>query len=209
MTLNLDQALVPFTNAKTVLIVVALILFVVAFIILQFLVRRLRKPLEAIDQGIHEIIGGNFEYRFPFDFTEELPSSMAQSLSVMKAILLGEPLPEEEETDNSWREELEVEAHELEASRGGGLASIESISQAEISETKTEYYRRLFVEYVEARKSLGLDVAAVTYVRLIEKVARNEKALRDRYGCKQVLFRVELKENQVALIPIKVKEGCD
>ena len=209
VTLNLDQALMPFTNAKTVLIVVALLLFGIAFIILQFLTRRLRKPFEAIDQGIHEIIGGNFEYRFPFGFAEELPNSMAQSLSVMKAVLLCEPLPEEEETDNSWREELEVEAQAMEESRGGGLAGIESISQAEITETKTEYYRRLFGEYVEARKSLGLDVAAVTYVRFIEKIARNEKALRDRFGCKQVLFRVELKENQVALIPLKVREGCE
>ena len=55
------------------------------------------QPFEKIDSGVHEVIGGNFDYQFPFDYSEELPSSMAQSLNLMVAVLLGKPLPEDED----------------------------------------------------------------------------------------------------------------
>jgi hypothetical protein len=47
----------------------------------------------------------------------------------------------------------------------------------------------------------------VKYSDFIKKIVRNEQIIRRKYGCKGVLFRVAVKENQVVLVPVKVT-GC-
>jgi hypothetical protein len=127
----------------------------------------------------------------------------------MKAVLLGLPLPEDQERDDSWAadlrvaggEEFQVNAAEITDEE---IAKIEEVAADQIKESATEYYRRLFREYVDARRGLGENVGNITYIKFVEKVAKTEKGLRERFGCKQVIFRVHVRDKQVALIPIKV-----
>jgi len=233
LSIDIDSAVSMFTTMKVILLVSGIIVFILGMLVIQILVRSFNRPFEEIDAGIHEIIGGNFDYQFPFAFREELPRSMAQSLSIMKAVLLGLPLPEDQERDDSWAENLRVEGGGAErpaptrpAPAAGPAAStpaaaameeelseehhvvhseeIEEIKAGEVKETATEYYRRLFKEYVAAKQGIGEDVSKITYIKFVEKIAKTEKSLREKYDCKQLHFRVHKKDNQVVLVPLKV-----
>ncbi len=109
LTVDIEAAVSMFQTMKVVMILLGIFVFLVGMLILQLISRSFAKPFERIDAGIHEIIGGNFEYSFPFHFREELPRSMAQSLTIMKAVLLGLPLPEDQERDDSWASDLRIE----------------------------------------------------------------------------------------------------
>ncbi len=211
LSVDIDLAGAMFTSMKAILVVLGIVVFLVGVILLQVLLRSFTRPFEEIDAGIHEIIGGNFEYSFPFAFQEELPRSMAQSLTIMKAVLLGQPLPEDLEQDGSWAENLRIESDFAAAPAATGEttdeAPVEQISADEVKESATEYYRRIYKNYLDARKSAGEDISGITYIKFVEKIARTEKSLRDKFGCKQVLFRVEIKDKQVVLVPVRVVES--
>jgi len=209
LTVDLETAVSMFTTMKLILVVVGILVFLLGLILIQVLVRSFTKPFEQIDAGIHEIIGGNFDYSFPFAFREELPRSMAQSLTIMKAVLLGQPLPEDLERDDSWAENLQVEGNHAipeaaAAERGAQDMEIEEVAASEMTETATEYFRRLFKEYLAARTALGENVSNITYIKFVEKIAKTEKSLREKFNCRQVLFKVVTKDKQVVLVPIKV-----
>jgi len=212
VSMRQDEALAPFSLARRILVVALALSILAGVLVFQYLVRSLKRPFEEIDKGINEVIGGNFEYQFPFKFSEQLASSMAQSLMVMKAILQGQPTPEEEEEGCSWGEDLRVEGEEnlgelqqQEESESG--PAIEEVDASKVTEAKTDYYRRIYKEFVDARKSIGQDATEVKYSDFIKKIVRNEQIIRRKYGCKGVLFRVAVKENQVVLVPVKVT-GC-
>jgi hypothetical protein len=212
VSMRLDEALAPFSMARRVLVVALALSILAGILMIQFLVRSLKRPFEEIDKGINEVIGGNFEYQFPFKFSEQLASSMAQSLMVMKAILQGQPTPEEEEEGSSWGEDLRVEGEEIvgelqqqDDSDSGPV--IEEVDASAVKEAKTDYYRRIYKEFVDARRSIGQEATEVKYSDFIKKIVRNEQIIRRKYGCKGVLFRVAVKENQVVLVPVKVT-GC-
>jgi len=206
ITIDLDSALAMFSTVKVVFIVLGAVVFLLGLVLIQVFVRSFTRPFEEIDRGIHEIIGGNFDYSFPFNFSEELPRSMGQSLSIMKAVLLGQPLPEDQERDDSWAANLKVEGEmpPLSAEISDGESELEEITSDKVGESATDYYRRLFKEYVSARESLGENVSNITYIKFVEKIAKTEKSLREKHNCKQILFRVETKDKQVVLVPIKV-----
>jgi len=214
LTVDIEAAVGMFQTMKVVIILLGIFVFLVGMLILQLISRSFAKPFERIDAGIHEIIGGNFEYSFPFNFREELPRSMAQSLTIMKAVLLGLPLPEDQERDDSWASNLRIEG---DTGSEGSLPLDEDTgevieTQAELGEVKadgvkesaTEYYRRLFREYTQAKQKLGEDTSKITYIKFVEKIAKTEKALREKYDVKQILLRVETKDTQVVLVPLKV-----
>jgi hypothetical protein len=210
LTVNVDAAMSMHTTLKVILVLASALIFMIGAALIHILLRSFIKPFEAIEAGIHEVIGGNFEYTFPFTHREELPRSMAQSLTIMKAVLLGQPLPEDVEAAANWGVDIRGDSEELlaevaqPAESASGASAIETIAAAEVKESVTDYYRRLFKEYCDARQANGEDVSAITYVKFVEKLARTEKSLRDKYSCKQIRFRVEKKDKQIVLVPIKV-----
>lgn len=206
ITIDLDAALAIFSTVRVIFVVLGVVVFLVGVVLLQLFVRSYTRPFEEIDRGIHEIIGGNFDYSFPFNFREELPRSMAQSLSIMKAVLLGQPLPEDQERDESWAANLRIEGEipSIADEISEAALELEEITSDEVRESATDYYHRLFKEYVAARKVVGESVSGITYAKFVEKIARTEKNLREKYNCQQILFRVEIKNKQVVLVPIKV-----
>ncbi|MBM4355414.1 MAG: hypothetical protein FJ109_16780 [Deltaproteobacteria bacterium] len=209
LSVDIDLAVAMFATMKFILVLLGIVVFLVGLVLLHVLLRSFTRPFEEIDAGVHEIIGGNFDYSFPFAFQDELPRSMAQSLTIMKAVLLGQPLPEDLEQDGSWAENLRIEsdvATVADSPGGDSQSPLEEITSDRIKESATEYYRRVYREYLDARKSTGEDVSGITYIKFVEKIARTEKSLRDRFGCKQILFRVEIKDRQVVLVPIRVVE---
>jgi len=206
---DLEKSMTWFQSIKIVLLVSGIVIFLIGLLLIQFLMRSFTRPFERIDAAIHEVISGDFDAQFPFDFNEQMPRSMGQSLCIMKAVLLGQPLPEDVEQQDGWSGDLRIAADpdtSLDVSEGDLATSLDQVPASSITESATEYYKRLYREYVDARRAAGLDVSKVTYIRFVEKIAKTEMALRDKYGCKQVIFKIVKKDNQVSLVPVKVVE---
>lgn len=221
LTIDIPAAVNMFGTMKLILAIMGVILFIIGIIVIQIFLRSFTRPFEEIDKGIHEVIGGNFDYSFPFvHFKEELACSMAQSLSVMKCVLLGQPLPEDAERDDSWADNLRIAGEGIKSagpSLGGpGTGEpavvpthitpeeIEEVKAADFKESATDYFQRLFKEYVAAKEALGENTANITYIKFVEKIAKTEKSLREKYNSKQVIFKVATKDKQVVLVPLKV-----
>ena len=191
--------------------VFGLVIFLMGVILFSLLIRNHTKPFEKIDAGIHEVINGNFDYQFPFDYREDLPSSMAQSLNLMIAVLLGKPLPEDDaEAAGSWGDGAvggPSGARVRPRSEGEGdliilkSASPEPLTADEARESAESYYKRLYAEYRKARTDAGDPDDVITYVRFVEQLVRAERELKTALGVGAVRFRVKTQGKKVTLEP--------
>lgn len=188
------------------------LLFILGVIFFWLLIRNHTKPFETIDQGIHEVINGNFDYQFPFDYKEELPSVMAQSLNLMLAVLLGKPLPEDEEQSSGSWDVGSGGASPPVVPRGAADAGLVIDSKPDGSEPPADllrepaetYYKRLYGEYRRARAESGSPDEVITYVRFVERLVRSERDLKESLSCKHVRFAVKSRDGKVVLTPYPV-----
>ena len=163
---------------------------------LQVIMGQFLRPLEEIDAGIHRIISGDREYFFPFEYKERIARSLAETLNLMKAVLLGKPLPEEEDDTAFFQEMLKFSDHA--AARGAAPIDPQSV----FAVTPDEYYKSLFIDFVSAQQAAGNDMSKLTRMKFLEKVAQNENQLRLRTGKANVRFVVQVVDNEVRLHPV-------
>jgi hypothetical protein len=119
----------------------------------------------------------------------------------MLARLLGRPEPGEEEYD----EEGNV------VGAGGGMSfDTEGLSERDAqavnlaAESEPDYYKRIFDEYVNARRSTGENVDGVSYEGFVAKLRLTEANLKKKYNSRAVRFRVVVKDNKVTLKPVPI-----
>lgn len=156
-------------------------------------------PAEDIELGVNEIINGNVDYTFrpagkDFD-------GLANGLNVMLARLLGRPEPGE---DDLAEEGAPSSKLLLEEEKTGPRVSSDPDVVALAQEAEAVYYKRIFDEYIAARKAVGEKVEGVTYEGFVAKLRLNEANLKKKYNCKAVRFRVQTKGNQVTLKPVPI-----
>lgn len=195
------------TTLQRLLPLFGLATFLIGVILFSVLIRNHMQPFEKIDSGLHEVINGNFDYQFPFDYSEELPSSMAQSINLMVAVLLGKPLPEDESvTMESW----DPATLDSVDAAGSGTNEVDIIIEEEpadtppseelVREPAESYYRRIFQEYQEMRMAQG-QVASMSFVRFVEHLSASERRLRGAFGCAHVRFSVVARGTDIVLVP--------
>ena len=218
LSANKQVELAAFTTVKTLIPVFGGILFLVGLSLILLLIRNYTSSFEQIEQGIHEVINGNHDYQFNFEFKEDLAESMAQSLNLMVAILTGRPVPEEATDAERWVESLLIDEQRqmMEIAQAAGAPPepipgavrnngfIERTREELRREPAEQYYKRLYNEYINARSTIGESNDRVTYVKFVEKLVKNEKALKRKYDCRIVRFNVLLKENKVVLSPVPI-----
>jgi hypothetical protein len=178
------------------LLLTALVVFLAGVFGLGLLLGQFLKPLEEIDAGIHRIISGDREYFFPFEYKEPIAKSLGETLNLMVAVLLGKPLPEEEDDTAFFQETLKFSEHA--PARGG--APIDAATVFAVN--PDEYYKSLFIDFVSAQQAAGNDMSKLTRVKFLEKVAQNETQLRLRTGKANVRFVVQVVDNEVRLHPV-------
>ncbi len=204
------QALIPVATA---------LLFFVGVFLLLFFVRQYTKPFEAIDSGIHEVIAGNYDHRFTVDSHEELPRAIAQNLNLMVALLTGKPIEEESEDAAGWARRMLFDhdtgtegavptpttfMEAVSAQReGSNVEVVSTLGPRQLREESAEqYYRRVYQEYEQARRRLGLGDEGLSYQRFVEKLARNEQKVRQRLGARSVRFNVVIRDGKVVFTPV-------
>jgi hypothetical protein len=161
--------------------------------------RRLIAQVDQVELGVTEIINGNLDRTFR-PVGPEL-DGLSNGLNVMLARLLGRPEPGEEEYDDEGNPIIpgRVEFDEGEGQTPAVDADIAALAQ----EAEPDYYKRVYTEYVGARKASGTP-DDVSFENFIAKLKVNEGKLKAQYQCKQVRFRVVTKDGKVSLKPVPI-----
>jgi hypothetical protein len=205
----LSAAMGPVSTVRMTIVLLGVGALLVALLVMMVTTRVLLHPAEEIELGVTEIINGNVDYTFrpagkDFD-------GLANALNVMLARLLGRPEPGEDEPGDendsgagAGKVLLEDELG-TQAALGGARSLKDSDSLALAQEPEAEYHRRLFTEYLAARKGAGENVDGVTFESFVAKLRLSEANLRTRYNCRVVRFRVQLKNGQVSLKPVPIE----
>jgi hypothetical protein len=162
--------------------------------------RRLVNQVDQIELGVTDIINGNVDRTFR-PVGPEL-DGLANGLNVMLARLLGRPEPGEEEFDEEGNPiipgRVDFEEGEDKPAVDPDLASL-------AKESEPDYYKRVFTEYVAARKATG-SPDDVSFENFIAKLKVNEGKLKAQYNCRAVRFRVVTKDGKVSLKPVPIFE---
>ncbi|HVK86127.1 MAG TPA: MXAN_5187 C-terminal domain-containing protein [Kofleriaceae bacterium] len=160
--------------------------------------RRLIAQVDQVELGVTEIINGNLDRTFR-PVGPEL-DGLSNALNVMLARLLGRPEPGEEEYDDEGNP---IVPGRVEFEEGEERPAVDSDIAALAQEAEPDYYKRVYTEYVAARKASGTP-DDVSFENFIAKLKVNEGKLKAQYQCKQVRFRVVTKDGKVSLKPVPI-----
>jgi len=200
-------------EARSNMLLGLIFFFLISLLFGELLNRAIHADFETIDHGIHEIIGGNNEFEFPYeegkDGKESMANSMSQSLNLMLALLLGRPLPEDEEELVSGIDALYQQAAANQRDDGGlgGDHQLNIVPAARLREEPAEdYFKRLHKEYLQARESIGMETESVTYNKFQEKLVRAERKMKEQQDVHMVRFNVIIENEKVTLEPVFIEE---
>jgi HAMP domain-containing protein len=206
LSVDTCKAMPWYFDALRALAIAGIVLFIIGGILMLWLLRAYKRPFEEIETAVHEVITGNAQARIPFEYGESLPRSLGQSISIMRSVLLGEPLPEEQQQETLWGAQ--------DNSPVGDDVSVaapchvdepgETVSAKELEEPLPVYYARIYKDYcdilVAAGAAVDMDLPAFT-----ESVKSTEKKLLDIYKCKGFRFKIEAREGRPNMVPFCIR----
>ena len=103
LTRSRKEALSMVNTFQGLIPVLGIIFFILGSMLLFYAIHSHIDALEQVDSGIHEVISGESDYEFNFDYKDERLSSMAQSLNLMVAVLVGRDVDDDERHgDSAW-----------------------------------------------------------------------------------------------------------
>ena len=162
--------------------------------------RRLIAQVDQIELGVTDIINGNVDRTFrPVGLELD---GLANALNVMLARLLGRPEPGDEEFDEDGNPIIPGRVDFEETEEGGQPQTDPDLARL-AQESEPDYYKRVFTEYVAARKAVG-SPDDVSFENFIAKLKVNEGKLKAQFQCRAVRFRVVTKDNKVTLKPVPI-----
>jgi len=172
---------------------------VIALIGMYLAHRRIAYQVDLVELGVVDIINGNLDRTFR-PVGPEL-DGLSNGLNVMLARLLGRPEPGEEEFDEEGNPIMpgRVDFEEGEDAGKGTDPDLAALAQ----ELEPDYYKRVYTEYVAARKAAG-NPDEVSFENFIAKLKVNEGKLKAQFQCRAVRFRVVTKDNKVSLKPVPI-----
>lgn len=193
--------------------VLGIILLALGLVAIIIIVRNFLTPLVKIDGGIQQVIVGNRDYKWEVDPNNPFTAEMAHALNVMSAFLQGKPLPDEdvEEDDSEWAALLQFADVDVTGShpainvKGIAQDAVKKKAEAHKAEPVELFHRRIFDEYVAARKTVDPNGEPVAYDRFVGQVKRNAAAFKTKHNCQDVRFEVVVKDDRVLLKPIPIK----
>jgi hypothetical protein len=186
---------------KVLVLVVGLGALAIALLGMYLTHRRVVAQVDAVELGVIEIINGNLDRTFR-PVGDEL-DGLANGLNVMLSRLLGRPEPGEEEFDDDGNPIVPGRVDFEEAGDQPQASQPDPELAALAQESEPDYYKRVFTEYLAARKAVG-NPDEVSFENFIAKLKVNEGKLKAQYQCRTVRFRVVTKDNKVTLKPVPI-----
>jgi hypothetical protein len=190
--------------AKTFILLLGIGALVISLFGMYMVYRRMETQVDQIELGIADIINGNLDRTFR-PVGDDL-DGVANGLNVMLARLLGRPEPGDEAYDENGNPIVpgrvdfeETPEDEVAARAPAPDPDLAALAQ----EPEPDYYKRLFTEYVDARKASG-SPDDVSFENFIAKLRVNEGKLKAQHQCRAVRFRVVVKDGKVSLKPVPI-----
>jgi hypothetical protein len=194
----------PGNTAATVKLFIALLgggALAIALLGLYLVHRRLLAQVDQIEVGVTDIINGNVDRTFrPVGLELD---GLANGLNVMLARLLGRPEPGEEELDEEGNPIIQGRVEFDEGDGSSAPPPPDPDLAALAQESEPDYYKRVYTEYLSARKAIG-NPDEVSFENFIAKLKVNEGKLKAQYQCRAVRFRVVMKDGKVTLKPVPI-----
>ncbi len=205
------MVLISLTSASSSVGIAGMAILLVGFfgIILLLLAisltaKRILHPLEEIEIGVNDIINGNLNRTF-----EPVGSDLdglANALNVMLARILGRPEPGEEEYDddgNIIQPEITLPSSSGAMPVAAPIDPKQAEAMALAAEPKESYLQRVHGEFVAARVASG-DSSEVDFTDFVQKLISNEASLVQKYGAREVRFKVVTDNGKVTLKPVPI-----
>jgi hypothetical protein len=197
--ISLSKATSPVGSAGLTILLVGFIGILMVFVAISLTSKRILHPLEEIEIGVNDIINGNLDRTF-----EPVGSDLdglANALNVMLARLLGRPEPGEEEFDedgNIIRNEVQLPR----IHQSGAIDLKQAEAEALAAEPVSVYLKRIHDEFVAAQAAIG--GAPPNYDDFVKNLQANEGTLKQKYGAREVRFRVVSEGGTVTLKPLPI-----
>jgi hypothetical protein len=197
--MSLSEALDPLFTVRMTIGLLGIGALIIALLAIALTARAILHPLDHIELGINDIINGNIDRVFQ-PVSPDL-DGLANALNVMLARLLGRPEPGDEEYDDDGN---------VIGSAGGVAFSSESLSAKNAEaiklaqEPEDDYLKRLYDEYLEARRTAGEDVSGMSFDGFVAKVRLTEANLKKKYESRAVRFKVVVQDDKVTLKPVPI-----
>ncbi len=198
---SLDDARGQASIVEIIILVLGAAAILVALFAMWVTARMLFHQTDEIEAGITEIINGNVDHVFrPVGADVD---GLANGLNVMLARLLGRPDPT---PDDSFGGAAATSGGVLldEAGGSGTRVSQDPDVLALAREPEADYLRRVYEEFIAARRAAGENVQGVTFDSFAAKLRLSEANLRKKYSCRAVRFKVQTRDQQVTLKPVPI-----
>lgn len=155
-------------------------------------------PVSQLEDGLLAIINGSSDLRFQLEH-DELGGLVFRINSLLNQLMgVAEDTTDEQGRPSySPRAQDFLEALAVDESAVQGQAD-PSVAAALASEPADQYYRRLFNEYIAAKRQLGDPVDHITPAAFQTKIQASEQEMAQKHG-KPVRYQVQLRGNAVVL----------
>ena len=163
------------------------------------------RPISEIEDGLLAIMNGRTDLRFEIEHAEL--GGLVFRLNSLLNQLFG---VQEDETDDQGRPSRAPEASSFQDAlsvdeRMAALSSAETADPALQAALRDEpadaYYRRIFDEYIAAKRSLGDPVEGVTLPAFLERIQASERETSEKHG-KPVRYKIEVRGREVVLLAV-------
>ncbi len=182
------------------------------------------KPIEEIEEGVLAVINGNTDLRL--DTNNSDYGGLAYRINQLLNVFTGVSESDAEDDQgrvsmvrqDTWKDSAFSDASAAAGGAagsnvpagGGAGAAGEAIDDPALAaklsaEPEEAYYKRVFAEYVAAKKAAGESVANIPEDRFTQRLKGNEQALVKKHGCKAVRFQVQKSGGQVSLQPVLIR----
>ena len=163
------------------------------------------RPISEIEDGLLAIMNGRTDLRFEIEHAEL--GGLVFRLNSLLNQLFG---VQEDETDDQGRPSRAPEASSFQDAlsvdeRMAAMSSAEpadpALQAALRDEPADAYYRRIFDEYIAAKRTLGDPVEGVTLPAFLERIQASERETSEKHG-KPVRYKIEVRGREVVLLAV-------
>lgn len=161
------------------------------------------RPIRDLEDGLLSIINGATDIRFELEHT--VLGGLVFRINQLLNQLLG---VREDDTDDDGRPSYAPPSGDsftaaLNVDERMAALSLEEVEDGNLlrDEPPEDYYKRIYDEYLEAKKSLGDPVDHVRFAPFTERIKASERQLSEKHG-KPFRYRISVEHREVVLLAV-------
>lgn len=171
-----------------------------------FLGNYISRPIEQLEDGLLQILNGRTDLRFEIEHAVfgglvfRINTLLNQLMGVQEDDTDAEGRPSVAPSARAFGGALEVDEKSLLARPSSPDAAVASALAAEPAKA---YYRRIFKEYIAAKRAIGDPVDHITESSFVERIQQREAESSEKAG-RPVRYQVQLRNKEVVLIAVQL-----